>query len=237
MPRSPRFDLAHVPQHIIQRGHDGEECFRLPADYRCYLAQLLHASRRWGCSVHAYVLMRNHVHLLVTPPRVGALASMMQAIGRNYVNYFNTMYRRSGTLWEGRYKSCLIGAEYVLTCQRYIESNPVRSGWVSEPLAYPWSSYGSNVLGASDPVVVPHAQYLALGQSSEQRAQAYRALFQRDIDPNVLRDIRAYVQQQRALGSPVFQSWVEATFGRHAKVRPAHRPRRQVEVEVVERGV
>lgn len=235
MPRSPRFDLAYVPQHVIQRGHDGEECFRVPADCRCYLAQLLHASRRWECSVHAYVLMRNHVHLLVTPSSLGTLASMMQAIGRNYVNYFNTMYRRSGTLWEGRYKSCLIGAEYVLTCQRYIELNPVRNGSVPEPLSYPWSSYGSNALGASDPAVVPHAQYLALGLSSEQRAQAYRALFQRDIEADVLRDIRAYVQQQRALGSPVFQSWVEATFGRHARVRPAHRPRRQA--DVVERGI
>lgn len=235
MPRSPRFDLAYVPQHVIQRGHDGEECFRVPADCRCYLAQLLHASRRWECSVHAYVLMRNHVHLLVAPSRLGALASMMQAIGRNYVNYFNAMYRRSGTLWEGRYKSCLIGAEYVLTCQRYIELNPVRNGSVPEPLSYPWSSYGSNALGASDPAVVPHAQYLALGLSSEQRAQAYRALFQRDIEADVLRDIRAYVQQQRALGSPVFQSWVEATFGRHARVRPAHRPRRQA--DVVERGM
>jgi putative transposase len=175
--------------------------------------------------------MHNHVHLLVTPSRVGALASMMQAIGRNYVNYFNTMYRRSGTLWEGRYKSCLIGADYVLICQRYIELNPVRSRLVPEPLSYPWSSYGSNALGVSDPAVVPHAQYLALGHSSEQRAQAYRSLFRQDIDPDVLRDIRAYARQQRALGSPVFQNWVEATFGRHAKVRPAHRPRRQVEVE------
>lgn len=235
MPRSPRFDLAHVPQHIIQRGHDGEECFRTPADCRCYLAQLLHASRRCECNVHAYVLMRNHVHLLVTPARLGALASMMQAIGRNYVTYFNTMYRRSGTLWEGRYKSCLIGADYVLTCQRYIELNPVRIGWVMEPLSYPWSSYTCNALGAADPAVVPHAQYLALGHTSEQRAHVYRELFELDIDPDVLRDIRAYVQQQRALGSPVFQTWVEAAFGRHARVRPAHRPRRQA--HVMEQGM
>src|SRR5579859_5180272 len=130
MPRLPRFDLPYVPQHIIQRGHGGTACFYTPADYRCYLMQLLHASRRWECDVHAYVLMPNHVHLLVTPPRVGALASLMQAIGRNYVSYFNAMYRRSGTLWEGRYRSCLIGVDYLLTCQRYIELNPVRAGLI-----------------------------------------------------------------------------------------------------------
>lgn len=227
MPRSPRFDLAYVPQHIIQRGHDGCACFYSPADYRCYLVQLLHASFRWECAVHAYVLMPNHVHLLVTPSHLGALAHMMQSIGRNYVSYFNATYHRSGTLWEGRYKSCLIGVDYLLICQRYIELNPVRSGLVGEPSSYPWSSYACNALGAVEPVVVPHAEYMALGLYSEQRMRAYRQLFEWDIQPEVLRDIRTYIQQQRALGSPTFQARVEETLGRCARARPAHRPRKQ----------
>lgn len=235
MPRMPRFDLPYVPQHVIQRGHGGEACFLAPADYRCYLMQLLHASRRQGCAVHAYVLMPNHVHLLVTPSSVGALASMMQAIGRNYVSYFNTMYRRSGTLWEGRYKSCLVGADYVLICQRYIELNPVRAGLVGEPSSYAWSSYGCNALGLTDLVVAPHREYTTLGSYPEQRMLAYRQLFAADVGPNVLREIRSYIQQQRALGSPMFQEWVESTLGRYAKVRPAHRPRR--EGDGIEQGV
>jgi putative transposase len=235
MPRMPRFDLAYVPQHVIQRGHDGNACFIAPADYRCYLMQLLHASRRWDCAVHAYVLMPNHVHLLVTPHRVSALASMMQAVGRNYVSYFNAMYRRSGTLWEGRYKSCLIGADYVLICQRYIELNPVRAGLMGEPSSYAWSSYGCNALGFDDLVVVPHMEYAALGSYSEERMRAYRQLFTVDIEPQVLQEIRSYIQQQRALGSPVFQKWVESTLGRYARVRPAHRPRR--DSKAIERSV
>lgn len=234
MPRLPRFDLAYVCQHVIQRGHDGNACFLAPADYRCYLMQLLHASRRWDCAVHAYVLMPNHVHLLVTPSRVTSLASMMQAVGRNYVSYFNAMHRRSGTLWEGRYKSCLIGADYVLTCQRYIEQNPVRAGLTGEPSSYAWSSYRCNALGFDDLVVAPHLEYAALGSYPEQRMRAYRQLFAVDIEPHVLGDIRSYIQQQRALGSPVFQQWVESMLGRYARVRPAHRPRR--EPEAIERG-
>ncbi|HUB90830.1 MAG TPA: transposase [Dyella sp.] len=227
MPRSPRFDLAYVPQHIIQRGHDGCACFYGHADYRTYLVQLLHASSRWDCAVHAYVLMPNHVHLLVTPSHVGALAHMMQCIGRNYVSYFNTIYHRSGTLWEGRFKSCLVGSDYLLVCQRYIELNPVRAGLAGEPSAYAWSSHACHALGVPDPVIAPHAEYAALGSYSEQRMRAYRQLFEVDIEQDVLRDIRTYIQQQRALGSPAFQTRVEQVLGRYARARPAHRPRKQ----------
>lgn len=227
MPRLPRFDLAGVPQHVIQRGHSHALCFFAPADYRCYLTQLLHASRRWQCAVHAYVLMSNHVHLLVTPSTVGALANMMQAIGRNYVSYINVSYRRSGALWEGRFKSCLVDAdEYLLTCHRYIELNPVRAGLVGEPSAYPWSSYGCNALGDSNSLIIPHTQYLALGSGHEERLRAYRLLFSSDIDSAHLQEIRTYIQQQRALGSPAFQNYIESVLGRYAKARPAHRPRR-----------
>ncbi|MBE1159827.1 transposase [Dyella acidiphila] len=229
MPRSPRFDLAGVPQHVIQRGHGHRQCFFAAADCRCYLAQLLHASQRWQCAVHAYVLMPNHVHLLLTPSSVGALASMMQSLGRNYVSYVNVTYRRSGTLWEGRYKSCLVDAEdYLLRCYRYIELNPVRVGLVGEPSAYAWSSYGANALGDRDPLIVPHSRYLALGSEPAACQRAYRQLFASDIDGEHLQEIRTYIQQQRALGSPSFQAWVEHALGRYAKARPAHRPRRSL---------
>lgn len=230
MPRLPRFDLAYVPQHVIQRGYEDGACFHTPSDYRSYLVQLLHASRRWECDVHAYVLMRNHVHLLVTPSRVGALACMMQAIGRNYVSYFNGTHRRSGALWDGRFRSCLVDTDYLLTCQRYIELNPVRAGVVGEPSSYPWSSYGCNALGVPDPVVVPHLEYVELGNYPEQRMRAYRQLFAVDIEPGIEQEIRTYIQQQRALGSPEFQQRVEAMLGRYAKARPAHRPRRDTAI-------
>jgi putative transposase len=228
MPRSPRFDVAGVPQHVIQRGHSHLPCFFSPADYRCYMMQLLHASKRWQCAVHAYVLMNNHVHLLVTPSVVGALANMMQAVARNYVSYVNVTYRRSGALWDGRYKSCLVDAdEYLLTCYRYIELNPVRAGLVGEPSAYPWSSYGCNALGDNDPLIVPHTQYVALAAEHEDRLRAYRQLFASDIDEGRLAEIRTYIQQQRALGSPVFQERIENLLGRYVKARPAHRPSRK----------
>jgi putative transposase len=227
MPRLPRFDIAGVPQHVLQRGRGGNACFFSQDDYQCYLMQLLHASQRWQCAVHAYVLMPNHVHLLVTPSRLGALAGMMQSIGRNYVNYVNMTYRRTGTLWEGRYKSCLVDAEhYLLMCCRYIELNPVRAGVAVEPSVYPWSSYRCNALGDIDALISPHAQYLSLGWDDEERLQAYRDLFADDIGRANLEEIRTYVQQQRVLGSSAFQMQVEARLGRYAKARPPHRPRR-----------
>jgi putative transposase len=230
MPRLPRFDMAGVPQHVLQRGRGGHACFFSTEDYQFYLTQLLHASHRWQCAVHAYVLMPNHIHLLVTPSRLGSLAGMMQSIGRNYVNYINMTYRRAGTLWEGRYKSCLVDAEhYLLMCHRYIELNPIRAGFVVESSAYAWSSYRCNALGDIDPLITPHATYLSLGEDEEERLQAYRSLFANDIEQHSLEEIRAYLQQQRVLGTSTFQMQVQARLGRYAKVRPAHRPRRSTD--------
>lgn len=236
MPRLPRFDVAGIPQHVLQRGRGGDACFYVPNDYRCYLTLLLRASRRWDCAVHAYVLMDNHVHLLVTPSRVGALAGMMQAIGRNYVNYLNLTYQRTGALWEGRFKSCLVEAEhYLLMCYRYIELNPLRNGYVDELSYYPWSSYRCNALGEPDPLIVPHAAYLALGNSDNARQESYKHLLKKRIDRDSLEEIRTYVQQQRVLGSHAFQAHIEARFGRYARARPAHRPRRASDMLVHDR--
>lgn len=226
MPRPPRPDLARVPQHVAQRGNDRQACFFHEDDRLTYLTLLREAALRHGCAVHAYVLMTNHVHLLVTPVEQGAVSRMMQMLGRNYVTHVNACYRRTGTLWEGRYKSCLVDSEdYVLACYRYIELNPVRAGMVETPSEYRWSSHRRNAYGEPDPLVHPHAEYLALGCASSPACVAYRALFAHELSEERLVEIRAYVQQQKALGGARFQTQVEAALGRHVQVRPAHRPR------------
>ena len=227
MPRPPRFDIAGVPQHITQRGHDRQPCFFSEADYRCYLTHILEGSRRFQCAIHAYVLMTNHVHLLITPSTAGSLARMMQTLGRRYVSYVNGTYQRSGTLWESRYKACLVDTEdYLLTCYRYIELNPVRAAMVDDPSHHPWSSYHTNALGHSNPMIETHPQYDALGGTPIERQQAYQYLFKTAIGEDRLTEIRAYIRQQKALGSPKFQAHIETMLNRCAQTRPAHRPRK-----------
>jgi len=151
----------------------------------------------------------------------------MQSLGRRYVAYFNGTYHRSGTLWEGRYKSCLIDSQnYLLTCYRYIELNPVRAAMVTSPETYPWTSYHANALGTSDALLTPHQEYMALGATPEQRQAAYRDLFKSAISDDRLGEIRAHVQQQRAMGTHRFQAVIEAELGRAAKIRPRGRPRK-----------
>ena len=225
MPRHPRLDLPGVPQHVVQRGNNRQPCFLREQDYRCYLAQLGKAAHSHGCRIHAYVLMTNHVHLLLTPAAVGAVSLMMQSLGRCYVGYINATYRRTGTLWEGRYKSCLIDSQrYLMTCYRYIELNPMRAAMVETPGAYPWSSYRFNAQGYPDALIQPHEDYLALGDTTEQRCTAYQALFLEAIGQDRLDEIRAYVQQQRAWGTSRFQAAIETELQREAKVRPRGRP-------------
>lgn len=227
MPRQPRPDLAGIPQHVVQWGNNRQACFFQEADYLRYLTNLREAALRHGCRVHAYVLMTNHVHLLVTPDESGAISRMMQMLGRGYVGYVNTQYRRTGTLWEGRYKSCLVDSgEYLLTCYRYIELNPVRAGMVAEPAHYRWSSYAANALGEADPLVLPHREYLSLGASAAERQGAYRALFDAPLRDERIAEVRATTQQQKALGSSRFQAEIELALGRCAVVRPGHRPPR-----------
>ena len=166
MPRQHRLDLAHVAQHVIQRGNDRRPCFFAEGDYARYLDELREIALREGCAVHAYVLMTNHVHLLMTPTEAGQIARVMQALGRRYVRFINDRYHRTGTLWEGRYKACLVDSEtYLLTCYRYIELNPVRAAMVAEAGDYPWSSYGRNAMGRADRLVHLHASYLALART------------------------------------------------------------------------
>lgn len=225
MPRLPRFDLPGIPQHVVQRGHDRLPCFAGEVDFTRYLFELKEAAYKHGCAIHAYVLMTNHVHLLVTPAEAGAISRMMQMLGRRYVGSFNARYSRSGSLWEGRYKSCVVDSEdYVLRCYRYIDLNPVRARMVASPETYRWSSYGHNGLGAPDALLRPHAAYLALGWEEKVRQQAYVELVSGAMSEDELLEIRDYLRQGRALGGKRFQQHIESLHRRVAVTRPRGRP-------------
>lgn len=226
MARLPRLDLPRVPQHIVQRGNNRLPCFLDDDDRRRYLHLLREALLDTDIALHAYVLMDNHVHLLVTPPEVGAASRLMQKLGRRYVGQFNARHRRSGTLWEGRYKSCLIDSEtYLLHCSRYIDLNPVRARMVADPTRFPWSSCASLCGEHDDPLLSPHPVYMRLGATRAERGTAYRSLLREVLSTDELEAIRTYLQQQRALGRDHFRAMVETKTRRFAGIRPAHRPR------------
>ena len=206
MPRKPRIHLPGLPQHVIQRGNNREPCFYATADYPYYLQALGKALVQEDCQLHAYVLMTNHVHLLVTPGVSYGISRMMQATGRKYVQHINRTYRRTGTLWEGRYKACLIDSDaWLLTCMRYIEMNPVRAGMVDHPSAYRWSSYRANARGAGNPLLTPHGLYLALGCDPSERQFAYRELFRSGLEAGQVHEIRAMLNQELVLGREDFK--------------------------------
>ncbi|NOT12891.1 MAG: transposase [Methylococcaceae bacterium] len=215
MARLPRFVIPDQPQHVIIRGNNRTEIFCADADYNFYLEKLKLACDKHGCSVHAYVLMTNHVHLLITPHLEQSLGKAMQMLGRYYVQYYNTCYRRTGTLWEGRYKATLIDSEtYLLTCMRYIELNPVRAGIAVDPSDYPWSSHGYNALGQPDELVAPHFEYSCLGESEEARHAAYRDLFKHQLSENAIVDIREATNKSWVLGNDHFKQRIQDQLNR-----------------------
>jgi Transposase and inactivated derivatives len=171
--------------------------------------------------------MTNYVHLLLTPPTAGSVSRMMQKLGRQYVGQFNARHKRTGTLWEGRYKSCLVDSEtYVLSCYRYIELNPVRARMTDDPTQFLWSSCAANCAHRDDPLLSPHIAYMTLGSAPAERATAYQILLRETLSEDDLHDIRIYLQQQRALGRDDFRAMIEAKTHRFAATRPAHRPAR-----------
>lgn len=178
MPRRPRHSLPHVPLHIVQRGVNRQDCFLSTQDYRSYLAALLEVSAEFSVSIHAYVLMTNHVHILATPSEDMGVSRMMQQLGRKYVSNFNRKHIRTGTLWEGRFRSSMISSsKYLFACHRYIELNPVRAQLVQSPEQYRWSSYRANALGDCDDVLTPHREILQLADEVSSRRKKYRRLF------------------------------------------------------------
>lgn len=226
MPRRPRIKLAEVPQHVVQRGINREPCFFAEEDYHCYLHWLHKSAADWHCAIHAYVLMTNHVHLLVTAQKPDGIAKLMQAIGRRYVQFINRSYHRTGSLWEGRFKSNVVQAEdYLLTCMRYIELNPVRANMVNDPAQYRWSSYRHNGLGQADERIAPHPLYLGLGRTDSDRLDAYRALFRSELDEEALADIRLALSQGQPLGSERFNEIMCAAVGVRRAQRKPGRPK------------
>ena len=223
--RLPRLDLPGIPQHVVQRGNNRLPCFLDDQDRRSYLGCLGDALAATGVALHAYVLMGNHVHLLLTPPEAGATGRMMQLIGRHYVGWFNTRHGRTGTLWEGRYKACLVDSEaYLLRCSRYIDLNPVRARIVVDPMAYGWSSCAALCGLVRDPLLTPHASQLSLGGPGEASGPGYARWLREGVADEEAGDIRRFLKQQRAWGSEGFQRMVELKSQRFADVRPAHRP-------------
>jgi putative transposase len=226
MPRKPRFNLPGIPQHVIQRGNNREQCFMTEADYQRYLDDLSQSATRFSCQLHAYVLMTNHVHLLVSTTQTYGISQMMQALGRRYVYYVNRRYKRSGTLWEGRFKASLIDSEnYLLTCMRYIEMNAVRANMVNHPAKYRWSSYTANAQGQWDAMVTPHPAYLALGSSAGKRQKAYRGLFRQHIEDPLLQKIRQALNHELVLGCSHFKDRIEGLTNRQARLGQPGRPR------------
>jgi len=225
MARKPRFNLLGVPQHVIQRGNNREPCFYSEEDYSAYLEFLDIAAEKTSCHVHAYVLMTNHVHMLITPMQEHGISALMQSLGKRYVQYINKTYKRTGTLWEGRYKASLIDSNsYLLTCMRYIELNPVRAGMVEVPGEYRWSSYGFNAAGNESKNIIPHPLYLALGLNEEERCYAYRELFRHKMDNALLHEIRDSVNQDLVLGREDFKDKIEAMLNRRVRKGFAGRP-------------
>ncbi|MEO5691725.1 MAG: transposase [Usitatibacter sp.] len=227
MPRTSRLRLAEVPVHVVQRGHNRAPCFVDSSDYDRYLCLVAELSKESNCQVHSYVLMPNHVHLLLTPGHVESASTFMQGVNQRYVQYVNRKRKRTGSLWEGRFRSSLVDSEnYFFICQRYIEMNPVRAALVDFPGQYRWSSYRANAEAALSEIVCPHQLFIALGSSEGERRKNYRALFQEPLSAMKLERIRHATRLGRPLGGEVFVSVMAGLFGDRAAPRPPGRPRK-----------
>lgn len=226
MPRRSRIVLPDTPLHIIQRGNNRQACFYTNNDYLLYLEWLEEYANLSECSIHAYTLMTNHAHLLLTPHREDSASLLMKRLGQRYVQYINHSYHRSGTLWEGRFRSCIAQeANYILNCYRYIELNPVRANMVKHPLKYRWSSYRANAQGETSTLITPHDIYKGLGCDDDHRRKNYRNLFQHQISPDMLNDIRAATNGNFALGSNKFKARISSTLNRRVTPGKSGRPR------------
>ena len=233
MPRRARVTFPGTPLHIIHRGNNRQPCFFADEDYRFYLDWLGEYAEKIGCRVHAYVLMTNHVHLLLSSDEAESTGRLMKVLGQRYVQYVNRTYRRSGTLWDGRYRSCLIQQEtYLLACMRYIELNPVRADMVAHPGEYRWSSYRANAQGEADMLISPHPGYVSLGSDSDVRLEAYRELFRFELDPALVDEIRKATNGNFVLGDQRFSALIESALGKRVTPGKSGRPRKLVEAEL-----
>ena len=226
MPRKPRMYLPETPSHVVQRGNNREACFFAETDHQFYLACLHDALQHYHVALHAYVLMTNHVHLLMSPTTAEGISKVMQSVGRRYVQYINTTYRRTGTLWEGRHKASLVQVEpYLLKCYRYIELNPVAANMVSHPSDYSWSSYPHHAQGTPNRLICDHVLYEQLGSTPPERQHAYRELFRYALDTGDIHAMHTSTQHETPLGNERFKNQIEITLGRKLKHTTRGRPR------------
>ncbi len=224
MARTSRLVVPNQLHHIIQRGNDKQMIFHDADDYLAFLDWMRAASVQFKVAVHAYVLMSNHLHLLVTPSDEQGLGRMMQWLGRFYVPYFNRKYDRTGTLWQGRFKTSVIESErYFLLCSRYIETSPVRAGLVPHPSGYSWSSYAHHVGDKTDSLIVDHPLYWALGNTPFEREAAYKQLMAQAVTPEEVDGLHQAVLKGQVLGSESFKINLEKRTNR--LIRPAKRGR------------
>lgn len=213
MPRRARMYIPNLPYHIVQRGNNREACFIEPENYLFYLELWQKLSKRYGVAVHAYCLMTNHIHFLVTPETEDAISTTMKVVGSRYAQYINLKYKRTGTLWEGRHRSSMIQTEkYLLTCYRYIELNPIRAEMVKRPEEYKWSSYGMNAWGDHG-WLTPHDEYLALGKSIYERCYVYRDIFKTQLSEENLHLFRKSAHYCQPIGDERFKRQIEKKYG------------------------
>ena len=225
MARLPRLTITGYPHHVILRGNNRQEIFRDQADYERMLDLLFAHSRAFKVDIHAYVLMSNHLHLLLTPQEDLALSKMMQAVGRGYVQAFNKVHGRTGTLWEGRYRSTLIQTDlYLLACMAYIDLNPVRAHMVDLPERYEWSSHGHYVGQRVDRLITPHALYWALGNTPFAREVAYAELVRAGISAGQQGALTDATLSGWALGDSEFIQDLQTQTQRRLTMAKAGRP-------------
>ena len=229
MARQPRFTLAGQPQHIIQRGNNGQLIFNSDRDCRFYLDKLFEKCTEHELLIHAYVLMPNHTHILATPQTKESISKVLQSLGRCYAQYYNYIYERTGTIFEGRYKATLVDPEtYLLDCYRYIELNPVRAGLIKCPSNYLWSSFRHNALGVEDKIITPHAKYLYLSKMFSSCAHEYNNLFMKSLDDNVVSEITEATNKSWVLGSQCYKAFIEETLNRRSSPKPRGGDRKSI---------
>lgn len=224
MARLPRINIAHIPQHITQVGHNNLKCFFDDEDYEFYLESLKASSEQYEVDIHAYTLLPNATHIIATPHLNDSLPSMMQSLGRRYVQYINHRHQRSGTLWSGRYKSSVIDSEaYLLSCYRYIELKPMHHGYVDSPEQYKWSSFNHHTGRLKNDLITEHHLYNKLGKNWHERANQYNQQFLYEFDPHLLKYIAETIKLGQVLGGDKFKDKIEK-IAEH-RVRPLRRGR------------
>ena len=228
MPRRPRLSIPHLPVHLIQRAGKGQTCFYAEKDFRYYLLFLNNYAEAAGCILHAYVLMTDHIHLLVTPTGKDSIGNMMKGLSQRYVQYLNRTYQLSGTLWQGRFRSCIVQpGQYSLLCRKYIELNPVRTGLVDQPGNYYWSSYGANAREAASEIELQHCLHVQEGQTPMERQAANHTLSYDGLSPAIVDTIRKATNSNSFFGDDSFRKEIEKITGRRIVPGKRGRPVKQ----------